>query len=125
VSLTRRGPGDLDARDLELTDRLDDRVERTADLGHCRQHRRGRIDLVALNRAVRLHAAAWRDFRAIVAHLTLAGRATCGPDGDLWARDQLSSWLADLDDATANELADELEREGHDVARRLRRTGSP
>jgi hypothetical protein len=82
-------------------------------------------DAEQLTRAIRCRAAAWVDWRSTVAHLVLAGRATCGRDADLWAREQLSSWLAHLDDVTANELADELERDADDVAERLRETRSP
>ncbi len=82
-----------------------------------------KTDYAALTSAIRCKAAAWVDWHNTVAHLVVAGRATRGRDGDLWAREQLASWILDLDDATANALADALEAEARDVAKRRRRTG--
>jgi hypothetical protein len=133
--VTRRGP-DADAGDLELTDRLDDRVEGTAHRRgesepHLRSWRRGRgrpephLDFDVLDRAVRCANAGRIDVKSALAHLTYAGRSTCGLAAPSWARDEVLRLVDNIDDDAMDALADELEREGHDVARRLRRMGSP
>ena len=124
MSRARRGPGS-GTRDLAVIDGEAGQLEDTEAKGHCPQRRRPRNDLAALHRAVRLHDAAWRDFLAVVAHLTLAGRTTCGRDGDFWAREQLRRWIDGLDDTTLHALADALAAEADAVRQRLRRSGRP
>jgi hypothetical protein len=83
---------------------------------------RGRSDVEldhdALARAARCADAAWNDFRRATAHLTFAGRTTCGLAGPFWAREQLRQRLEVLDDDTMDALADDLIGEAAEVATR-------
>jgi hypothetical protein len=77
-----------------------------------------RVDYMPAMRCARAGRADWLH---VVAHLTFAGRATCGNAAPYWVRRQLERWLVEITDDEMDALADGLVDEMLDVVARGRK----